>query len=110
MAQHAAQNATQVPVRDTVVIVGGKGGLFAHYRQAVERSGYECRYYEDRVPTKSGPSRGKIALVIVLVSMVSHSLLAHARELAGDQSRIVYLRSASVTSIRQTVEAASRAA
>lgn len=109
MTQHAALNVTQTPVRDTVVIVGGKGGLLARYRQAVEMNGYECRCYEDRVPTKSGPSRSKIALVIVLVSMVSHSLLAHARELAGDQSRIVYLRSASITSIRQTVEAASRA-
>ncbi|HMA92717.1 MAG TPA: DUF2325 domain-containing protein [Polyangiaceae bacterium] len=104
------QHANQTQVRDTVVIIGGNGGLLARYRQAVEKNGYECRCYEDRVPTKRGPSPGKIALVIVMVTMVSHSLLAHARELAGDQARIVYLRSPSISSVRLTIEAVSRAA
>ena len=93
--------------RDMVVIVGGKGGLAAHYREAVEKIGFQCRYYENRVPTKSGPSRGKIALIIIMVTMISHPLMAKARELAGSEARIVYLKSPSVSSVRQTVEAAA---
>lgn len=91
--------------RNTVIIVGGRGGLQARYREAVEKIGYRCRCYEDRVSTKCAPSAGKVALVIVMISMVSHPLLAHARELAGEQERIVYLKSPSVSSVRQTVEA-----
>jgi hypothetical protein len=90
--------------RDTVIIVGGRGGLQARYRDAVERIGYQCRCYEDRVSAKCPPSTSKIALVIVLVTMVSHPLLMQARALAGAQERIVYLRSPSVSSVRQTVE------
>ena len=67
--------------RDTVVIIGGKGGLEARYREAVEGSGYDFRYYEARVPNKLSPESGKLALVIVIVTMVSHSLMARAREL-----------------------------
>jgi hypothetical protein len=90
--------------RDTVVIVGGKGGLEARYREAVETVGYRCRYYERRVPAKTVPCRSKIALVIVMVTMVSHPLMNKARALAGDEGRIVYLRSSTVSSLRQTVE------
>lgn len=89
--------------RDTIVIIGGKGGLEARYREAVEASGYDFRFYEARVPNKLAPEAGKIALVIVIVTMVSHSLLARARELAGDHTRIVYLKSASSSAVRQTV-------
>jgi hypothetical protein len=89
--------------RDTVVLFGGKGGLEARYRDAVEQSGYEFRYYEARVPTHGGPLASRIALVIVIASMVSHPLLAHARQLAGEATRIVYLRSASISALRQTI-------
>jgi len=91
--------------RDTVIIVGGRGGLQARYRDVVERIGYQCRCYEDRVSNKQGPSAGKIALVIVLVTMVSHPLLMQARAMAGEHQRIVYLKSPSVSSVRHTVEA-----
>jgi hypothetical protein len=89
--------------RDTVVIIGGKGGLEARYREAVEASGYALRYYEARVPNKVLPTAGKIALVIVIVTMVSHPLMTRARELAGDRTRIVYLKSSSSSAVRQTV-------
>lgn len=89
--------------RDTVVIIGGKGGLEAHYREAIERSGYQFRYYEDRVPNKLGPATAKIAMVIVIVTMVSHALLARARDLAGAHARIVYLKSPSISAVRQAV-------
>jgi hypothetical protein len=88
---------------DTVVIIGGKGGLEARYREAVEANGYALRYYEARVPNKLLPAAGKIALVIVIVTMVSHPLMARARELAGDHTRIVYLKSPSSSAVRQAV-------
>ena len=91
--------------RDTVVIIGGKDSLQAHYRAAVEKNGYQLRSYETRVPSKCGPSASKIALVIVMVTMVSHPLMMRARELAGDQGRIVYLKSPSISSLRETIDA-----
>lgn len=101
---------------DTIVIIGGKGGLEARYREAVEGSGYNLRYYEERVPNKLAPGSARIALVIVMVTMVSHPLMARARSLAGDASRIVYLKSPSISAVRQAVagtrrhEGAARAA
>jgi hypothetical protein len=95
--------------RDTVVVIGGKGGLEARYRQAVERSGYNFRYYEERVPSKLAPGTARIALVIVMVTMVSHPLMARARELAGDPTRIVYLKRPSVSAVRQIVSTRSGA-
>jgi hypothetical protein len=96
---------THVHERDTVIIVGGRGGLQARYRDAVEKIGYQCRCYEDRVSAKCPPSASKIALVVVLITMVSHPLLMQARAMAGEPQRIVYLKSPSVSSVRQTVEA-----
>lgn len=91
--------------RDTVVIIGGKGGLEARYREAVEASGYHLRYYEGRVPNKLQASAAKIALVIVIVTMVSHPLMSQARELAGGHTPIVYLKSPSSSAVRQAVAA-----
>jgi uncharacterized protein DUF2325 len=98
-------NASHSHARDTVVIIGGKGGLEARYREAVEASGYALRYYEARVPNKLLPAAGKIALVIVIVTMVSHPLMTRARELAGNHTRIVYLTSSSSSAVRQTIAA-----
>jgi hypothetical protein len=89
--------------RDTVVIIGGKGGLEARYRAAVEESGYNFRYYEARMPNKLAQGASRIALVIVMVTMVSHPLMSRARELAGEHTRIVYLKSPSPSAVRQTV-------
>jgi len=97
-------NISHAHGRDTVVIIGGKGGLEARYRDAVEQSGYNFRYYEERVPSKLAPGAARIALVIVMVTMVSHPLMTRARELAGDHARIVYLKSPSISAVRQTVE------
>lgn len=99
MTQHTAHSHG----RDTIVIIGGKGGLEARYREAVEGSGYHFRYYEDRVPNKLAPTTAKIALVIVIVTMVSHPLMSRARDLAGAHTRIVYLKSPSISAVRQAV-------
>lgn len=89
--------------RETVVIIGGKGGMEARYREAVEGNGYDFRYYEARVPKKLALGTSKIALVIVIVTMVSHPQMSRGRELARDQARIVYLKSPSLSAVRQTV-------
>jgi hypothetical protein len=98
-------HSQSIQARNTVVIVGGRGELQARYAAVIESIGYRCRCYENRVTKHAVPSTAKIALVIVLVSMVSHPLLRQARELAGEQGQIAYLKSPSVSSVRQTVEA-----
>jgi hypothetical protein len=108
-ATNAAPNTGPHHGRETVVIIGGKGGLEARYREAVEGNGYNFRYYEERVPKKLAAGASKIAMVIVVVTMVSHPLMARARELAGDQTRIVYLKSPSISAVRQTVAGRSAA-
>lgn len=65
--------------------------------------GANFRYFEDRVPKKLPPGTSRIALVIVMVTMVSHPLMSRGRELAGDQGRVVYLKSPSLSALRQTV-------
>lgn len=88
-----------------VVIIGGKGGLEARYREAVERRGYHFRFYEDRVPHKLVFRSARIAIVIVIVTMVSHPLMTRARDLAatGTHTRIVYLKSPSIAAVLQAV-------
>lgn len=95
--------------RTSIVVIGGNGGLFARYRDLVERSGYQFSGFENHVPVGRGPSAAKIALVIVMVTMVSHPLLERARALAGDPTRIVYLRSPSISALRQTLLAVAQA-
>lgn len=104
------QNSAPSHGRDTIVIIGGKGGLEARYREAVEGSGYNFRYYEDRVPNKMTKAAGRVALVIVMVSMVSHPLMTRARELVGHRARIVYLKSPSLSAVRHTVASQSATA
>jgi hypothetical protein len=95
--------------RDAIVILGGKGGLEAHYRETVEGHGYDLWYFEQRVPQRHVPSLSKIAMVIVMVTMISHPLLVQARALAASGARIVYLKSPSISAVRQTVANASQA-
>ena len=92
--------------REAVVILGGKGGLEARYRETVEGYGYDLWYFETRVPQRHVPTLSKIAMVIVMVTMISHPLLVQARALAASGARIVYLRSPSISAVRQTVASA----
>jgi hypothetical protein len=86
-----------------VLVIGGNGGMTNQYRAVIEERGYELRHYEKRVPPAAKRNGGKIALVVVMVTMVSHALLAHAKTLAED-TRIVYLRSPSISALRAAVE------
>ncbi len=90
----------------TVLVVGGNGGLVSHYRAVVEEKGFSLRHFEQKVPAGARRSVGKVAMVIVMVTMISHTLRDSARELAGN-APIVYLRSPSVSALRAAVSGAT---
>jgi hypothetical protein len=108
MVAGMSTNTTRENERDAVVIVGGKGGLEARYRETIEGYGYALWYFETRVPPRHVPSLSKIAMVIVMVTMISHPLMVQARALAAQGARIVYLKSPSISAVRQTVESAAK--
>lgn len=87
-----------------MLVIGGSGGLFNRYRDVVEEHGWSLRHYENRVPPGARHGAGKIALVVIMVTMVSHSLRQQVQGLALDDAPVVYLRSASVSALRAAVE------
>jgi len=101
---------TEVPVgqRDTVIILGGKGGLEARYREIAQAYGYDLKHYEQRLPPKTHPASQRIAFVLVMVSMISHPLMAHARGLGDDGANLVYLRSPSLSAVRDALGRAKK--
>jgi UDP-N-acetylglucosamine:LPS N-acetylglucosamine transferase len=88
----------------TVLVIGGSGGMSNRYRDVVEKHGWSLRHYENRLPPGARRSAGKIALVVIMVSMVSHSLREQVRTLSLDDAPVVYLRSASVSALREAIE------
>ena len=90
----------------TVLVIGGSGGMSNRYRDVVEKSGFALRHYENKVPAGARKATGKIALVVIMVSMVSHALLQQVRSMGIDDAQIVYLRSASISALRAVVEQA----
>ena len=88
----------------TVLIIGGSGGMSDRYRDVVEEHGLSLRHYENRVSPGARRGLGQVALVVIMVSMVSHSLRDQVRSLAVDDAPVIYLRSASVSALRSTLE------
>jgi hypothetical protein len=88
----------------TVLVVGGNGGMTDRYREVIEKHGCSLRHYEKRVPAGARHATGKIGLVVIMVGMISHPLREQAQALAGNDASVVYLRSASVSALRQAVE------
>lgn len=86
-----------------MLIVGGSGGLSNRYRDIVAEHGLSLRHYENKVPPGARRSAGKIAVVIVMVGMISHSLRSQVQSLVTDDAPVVYLRSASVSALRAAV-------
>lgn len=86
-----------------VVVVGGSGGLSDRYRAIVEERGLELRHYENRVPNGTKRILGPVAAVIIMVGMVSHSLRDQVKGMVDEHAKVVYLRSASVSSLRSAV-------
>ncbi len=88
----------------TVVVVGGHGGMSSRYRDVAKKLGWSVKHYEQRLPPGLRHSIGKIGLVVVMVGMVSHSLRDQVKELVTDESRVKYVRTASVSALRAAIE------
>jgi hypothetical protein len=104
--RHSRSGATTNTARaeQTVVVVGGHGGMSSRYREIVERHGASLRHYETRLPPGARHGRGRIALVIVMVGMVSHALREQIEQYAVDDTPVVYLKSASVSALKTVIE------
>jgi hypothetical protein len=98
----APNDKTGATSKGTVIVVGGSGGLSNRYREIVEERGLELRHFENRVPNGTRRILGRVAAVIVMVGMVSHSLRDQAKALVPD-APVVYLRSASTSALRSAV-------
>ena len=90
--------------KQTVLVIGGHGGMSDRYRDIVEKHGLELRHYEKRVPHGARDGGATVGLVVVMVTMVSHALREQAVNLAGNDASVVYLRSPSVSALRSAVE------
>ena len=88
----------------TVVVVGGQGGMSSRYPDVAKNLGWSVKHYEQRLPPGLRHSIGKIGLVVVMVGMVSHALRDQVKELVSDDSRVVYVRTASVSALRAAIE------
>ena len=91
--------------KGAVVVVGGSGGMSNRYRAIVEERGLELRHFENRVPNGTRRMVGRVAAVIIMVGMVSHALRDQVKGLVADDAPVVYLRSASVSALRNAVAA-----
>jgi len=89
--------------KETVLVIGGSGGLSDRYRDIVEEHGLSMRHYENRVPAGARRDIGRVALIVIMVGMVSHALRDQVRSLETSGARVVYLRSASVSALRGAV-------
>jgi hypothetical protein len=89
--------------RQTLLVIGGNGGLYDRYREVAAEHGFELRHYEKRVPNGARHGAGQFALVVVMVTVVSHALRDQARDIAG-AGPVVYLKSPSVSSLRAAVD------
>jgi len=103
-ASSSSTSARNERADQTVLVIGGSGGMSNRYRDVVEKRGWSLRHYENRLPAGVRKGSGKIALVVIMVSMVSHSLLQQVQSMGIEGAQIVYLRSASISALRAVVE------
>jgi len=94
--------------KNTVLVVGGNGGLSDRYREVAAEHGWDLVHYEKKVPPGARHGIARVALVVVMVGMVSHTLRDQVKNLAAADAPVVYLRTASVSALRLAV--AQRAA
>lgn len=88
----------------TVLVIGGSGGLSSRYREIAERKGLSLRHYENKIPPGARHGVGKIALVVIIVTMVSHALRQQVESLSLADAKVVYLKSASISALRAAIE------
>lgn len=91
-----------IQTSQTVLVIGGSGGMSDRYRDVVEEHGCSLRHYENRLPSGARRDIGKVALVVIMVGMVSHALRDQVRGLESE-APVVYLRTASVSALRGAV-------
>jgi hypothetical protein len=89
--------------KGAVIVVGGSGGMSERYRAIVAERGLELRHFEHRVPNGMRHVLGRVAAVFIMVGMVSHALRDQVQALVPDGAPVVYLRSASISSLRSAV-------
>ncbi|WP_437532675.1 DUF2325 domain-containing protein [Sorangium sp. So ce726] len=103
-AERPSQGSDRRREEQTVLVIGGSGGMSSRYRDVAEKHGWSLRHYENRVPPGARHGAGKVALVVIMVTMVSHALRDQMQGLAADGAPVVYLRSASVSALRAALE------
>lgn len=89
--------------KGAVIVVGGSGGISERYRAIVAEHGLELRHFENRVPNGTRRILGRVAAVFIMVGMVSHALRDQVKALVPDGAPVVYLRSASISALRNAV-------
>lgn len=95
---------TQQQNKGAIIVVGGSGGMSERYREIVEERGHELRHFEKRVPNGMRNVLGRVAAVIIMVGMVSHALRDQVKGLVPEGAPVVYLRTASVSALRNAVD------
>jgi uncharacterized protein YgbK (DUF1537 family) len=103
MAQRNREGGKDGGGKHTVLVVGGNGGLTDRYREVAAEVGWELVHYEKKVPAGARHGVAHVALVVVVVGMVSHTLRDQVRNLTAGDAPVVYLRTASVSSLRAAV-------
>jgi uncharacterized protein YgbK (DUF1537 family) len=88
--------------KQTVMVVGGNGGLSDRYREVAAEVGWDLIHYEKKVPPAARHGIAHVALVVVMVGMVSHTLRDQVKNL-GTGAPVVYLRTASMSALRTAV-------
>jgi hypothetical protein len=94
--------------KQTLLVVGGNGGLTDRYREVAAEVGWDLVHYEKKVPPGARHGIANVGLVVVMVGMVSHTLRDQVKNLTAADARVVYLRTASVSALRAAM--AQRAA
>ena len=89
--------------RQTVLVVGGNGGLSDRYREVAAEHGWDLIHYEKKVPPGARHGIAHVGLVVVMVGMVSHTLRDQVQRLATAYAPVVYLRTASMSALRSAV-------
>jgi uncharacterized protein YgbK (DUF1537 family) len=108
MTQKNSEGEREGRGKQTVLVVGGNGGLSDRYREVAAEHGWDLIHYEKKVPAGARHGIAHVALVVVMVGTVSHTLRDQVRHLAAADAPVVYLRTASMSALRSAV--AQRAA
>lgn len=85
-----------------VVLVGGHGGMSSRYMTEAKKAGVNLKHFENKIPAGLRANIGKISLILIAVTMVSHSLREQVKDLAAEV-KIVYLKTPSISSFKEAL-------